>query len=264
MSASSVSLLPWFAPKLSPSMMGVLNSLGHEVRYTRGEVVYESPGFFRRLMLVRRGIVARALMDPMHSDPLLVALSGAGALCGSCETLYVQDRMVRRHWCMTSAEVLVVNADLLLCICDQNPAWQRELSHYSAICAVCDRLGLLITHATTLAERLGVFTITSALAGDPTFLNRFRDASVEWVPLPVLPSMHVAASLLNANNAQIRAVLHGWLEEDVIRWRSHKILLSRSRFASYWERIEPILRTVEAFEPELPMKLPVRDLEIAG
>lgn len=105
------SLLPWFAPRLSRPMIGVLNNLGHEMHYTRGEVLYESPGFFRPLMLVRRGIVARALMDPLHADPLLVSLSGPRALCGSCETLYVQDRMVRRHWCMTSVDVHVVNAD---------------------------------------------------------------------------------------------------------------------------------------------------------
>ena len=57
------SLLPWFAPRLSRPMIGVLNNLGHEMHYTRGEVLYESPGFFRPLMLVRRGIVARALVD---------------------------------------------------------------------------------------------------------------------------------------------------------------------------------------------------------
>lgn len=146
------SLLPWFAPRLSRPMIGVLNNLGHEMHYTRGEVLYESPGFFRPLMLVRRGIVARALMDPLHADPLLVSLSGPRALCGSCETLYVQDRMVRRHWCMTSVDVHVVNADLLLRICDQNPLWQRELSNYSAICALSDRLGMLVTHATSLEE----------------------------------------------------------------------------------------------------------------
>lgn len=153
------SLLPWFAPRLSRPMIGVLNNLGHEMHYTRGEVLYESPGFFRPLMLVRRGIVARALMDPLHANPLLVSLSGPRALCGSCETLYVQDRMVRRHWCMTSVDVHVVNADLLLRICDQNPLWQRELSNYSAICALSDRLVCMVTHATSLEERLGVLMI---------------------------------------------------------------------------------------------------------
>lgn len=234
------SLLPWFAPRLSRPMIGVLNNLGHEMHYTRGEVLYESPGFFRPLMLVRRGIVARALMDPLHADPLLVSLSGPRALCGSCETLYVQDRMVRRHWCMTSVDVHVVNADLLLRICDQNPLWQRELSNYSAICALSDR----------------------SLSTDSEFLERFRDPSVEWVPLPVLPSMHVAKVLLSANRAKIRGVLQRWLQEDTVRWRSHKILLSRPRFAAFWNRVEPVLRTVAATEPGFPIKMPVRDLEL--
>ena len=258
------SLLPWFAPRLSRPMMGVLNNLGHEMHYTRGEVLYESPGFFRPLMLVRRGIVARALMDPLLADPLLVSLSGPRALCGSCETLYVQDRMVRRHWCMTSVDVHVVNADLLLRICDQNPLWQRELSNYSAICALSDRLGMLVTHATSLEERLGVLMIASSLSTDSEFLERFRDPSVEWVPLPVLPSMHVAKVLLSANRAKIRGVLQRWLQEDTVRWRSHKILLSRPRFAAFWNRVEPVLRTVAATEPGFPIKMPVRDLELPG
>lgn len=255
-------LLPWFAPKLSRSMIGVLSNLGHAVKFSRGESVYESPGFFRRLMLVRSGIVARALMEPVRPDPLLVSLSGPGALCGSYETLYLQDRMPRHHWCMTSVEVSVVNADLLLRICDQNPVWQRELSHYSAVCALGDRLGILITHATTLEERMGVFTIAASLASSPNFMEHFRDPSIEWVPLPVLPSMRVAASLMNASPSQLRSVLRQWLRSDVLRWRSHKILLSRRKFSAFWERVEPILRTVESIEPDVPLKMPVRDLEL--
>lgn len=136
--------LPWFAPKLSRSMRGVINNLGHRTVFMRGERIYESPGFFQKLMLVERGVVAKALLDPFHKDPLLISLSGPGAFCGSYETLFLQDRMQRRHWCMTTTEVVVANADLLLRICDQNPSWQRELSHYSSICAVSDRLGLLL------------------------------------------------------------------------------------------------------------------------
>lgn len=89
------SLLPWFAPRLSRPMMGVLNNLGHEMHYTRGEVLYESPGFFRPLMLVRRGIVARALMDPLHADPLLVSLSARGLFAE-----VVKHFMYRIEWCV--------------------------------------------------------------------------------------------------------------------------------------------------------------------
>ena len=66
----------------------------------------------------------------------------------------------------------------------------------------------------------------------------------------------------SANRAKIRGVLQRWLQEDIVRWRSHKILLSRPRFAAFWNRVEPVLRTVAATEPGFPIKMPVRDLEL--
>lgn len=89
------SLLPWFAPRLSRPMMGVLNNLGHEMHYTRGEVLYESPGFFRPLMLVRRGIVARALMDPRTRTRSLYRLVARGLFAE-----VVKHFMYRIEWCV--------------------------------------------------------------------------------------------------------------------------------------------------------------------
>ena len=57
-------------------MRGVINNLGHRTVFMRGERIYESPGFFQKLMLVERGVVAKALLDPFHKDPLLISLSG--------------------------------------------------------------------------------------------------------------------------------------------------------------------------------------------
>ena len=105
--------------------------------------------------------------------------------------------------------------------------------------------------------------IASSLSTDAEFLDRFRDASVEWVPMPLLPSMHVAKALLSANHSKIRSVLRKWVEEDVLRWRSHKLLLSRPRFAAFWNKVEPVLRTTAAAEPAaFPARMPVRDLEL--
>ncbi|MDO5530427.1 Crp/Fnr family transcriptional regulator [Sutterella sp.] len=261
---STSPFLPWFAPRLSRAMAGVLQSIGHRTVFMRGERIYESPGFFQKLMFVRRGIVAKALVDPFHEDPLFLSLSGPGALCGSYETLYLQDRMQRRHWCVTTTEVTMVNADLLLRICDQNPAWQRELSHYSSVCAVSDRLGMLVAHSTTLEERLGVLLIVCTHVGSPDFLDRLRDESVEWIALGALPSTRVAASILNATPESVREVLRRWAGSDLMRYRSHKILVHRTHFQACWERIAPILRTANSYEAAAQSsgRLPVRDMDI--
>lgn len=107
-------ILPWFSPRLSPSLTAVLQGLGHAMRVPRGEFVYRSPELFGRLMYVRRGLVVKALLEPNHDDPVLMTLSGTGGLCGSYENLYVRDHMSRAHWCVTTSELLVVNAELLL------------------------------------------------------------------------------------------------------------------------------------------------------
>lgn len=126
-------ILPWFSPRLSPSLTAVLQGLGHAMRVPRGEFVYRSPELFGRLMYVRRGLVVKALLEPNHDDPVLMTLSGTGGLCGSYENLYVRDHMSRAHWCVTTSELLVVNAELLLRICDQHAEWQVELSNYSLL-----------------------------------------------------------------------------------------------------------------------------------
>ncbi len=240
----SLAFLPWFSPSLSFSMAAVMQSLGHAVVFRRGEVVYESPErFFGKLMFVRRGIVVKALMDPSHDEPLLVTMSGPGGLCGSYENLYMHDRMPRRHWCMTTTEVLMVNSELLLRICDQNQAWQHELTNYSASSALSDRLGLIVNHSGTRDARVGTFLILCAMQYDAEFLKKLMSPGVEWVPLPVLPSRHVVRLVTNIGSEALGDVLQSWLKKGAFRYRSHKLLLRREVFEDYWNRLSPILRT---------------------
>ena len=51
------SLLPWFAPRLSRPMIGVLNNLGHEMHYTRTRSLYR---------LVDRGLFAEVVKHFMY------------------------------------------------------------------------------------------------------------------------------------------------------------------------------------------------------
>ena len=236
-------VLPWFSPKLSRSMAGVMHGLGHSVLFRRGEVIYQTPGFFSKLMFVRRGLVVKALTDAHHEDPLLISIAGPGTLCGSYETLYLPDQMPRQHWCMTTTEVLVVNAELLLRICDQNAVWQKELYSYSAACALSDRCGLLVNHSVDLETRLGIFFILCASQLDKSFSEGLTTPSVEWLGLSIPPSRRVAASLLNTSSDNIRSVLKLWRDNDVIRFRSHKLLLRREQFFIYWRAVNNLLGT---------------------
>ena len=166
-------VIPWMSPCLSQSMSFVLAGIGHPMKFRRGDVIYTSPGLFGNLMYVRSGFVVKALLDPVRDEPLLLSMAGPGALCGNYENLYVRDRMPRRHWCLTSTEVLVVNQELLLKIADQNPEWQHELSGYSSVSSICDRMGMFLNYSGTVEERLG------ALLGSSDFLVK---QGARWYP----------------------------------------------------------------------------------
>ena len=228
------------------------------MNFIRGEVLYESQGLFQRLMLIETGIVSRALMEPFHEAPLLLSVSGPGALCGAYENLYVQDGMIRRHWSMTNVSVVVVNAELLLRLCDQNADWQRELEQYRSMCAIGDRLGRQVNHSMSPEERLGIFLVASSLSMMPGFHNLLRSPGIEWLPLGGLPSATVLAGLLELSVEQVRTVCREWWERDVMRYRSHKVLLSRKMFLEYWKRAEPLWSTATSSSSMYPV-MPMRD-----
>lgn len=236
--------LPWLSPRLSVSLAGVLQGIGHVVRAVPGEVVYQSPELFSgKLMFVKKGFVVKAMMSPLHESPLLVSLSGPGALCGAYENLYVKDRMPRRHWCATSAELLCVHAELLLRICDQNPAWQNELRGYAASCALSDRLAMVINQSSTLEERGAVFLLLVGLTSEHGFWEALSNPGVEWLSIPMLPSRTAAAHVLGATREQLGEHMTARLRADEVRLRSGRWWLKKSAFLPHWERLRPLIES---------------------
>lgn len=236
-------LFPWFSPKITPSLTAVLQGIGHSAHFSRGDVIYRSPELFGRLFFVRHGVVAKGLLEPSHSYPILVTMAGTGSLCGAYENLYVNDRMPRLHWCVTSTELLVVNPDLLLRLCDQHVDWQVELSNYSSLCARCDQIGLIANHLGSPEERLGAFWILHCLQFDKEILGKLATPGIEWVVAPSFPSRSVAASVTGCSVDEIARVVRGWRNQHALRYRARKVFLKREVFAEYWGWIEPVLQS---------------------
>ena len=232
---------PWYSPRLSQSMMGVLNALGHTVYRKRGDEIYSSPGFFDKLMFVRQGVVAKALLDPIREEPLLLSLSSKGALCGGFENLYVRDRLSRRHYCLTNTELLVVNKELLLRIADQNPEWHRELSNYSSVAALCDRLGVLANHSGTVAQRLGALLLLLLNDERPEQLIHLKNPSVEWVELPFILGARSVSYVIDTDVSTVNQAIKEWVGASDIRYRAHKLWIRRKTFYEYWVWINQLI-----------------------
>lgn len=241
-------VIPWMSPCLSQSMRFVLTGIGHPVQFRRGEVIYASPGLFGSLMYVRSGFVVKALLDPVRDEPLLLSIAGPGAFCGNYENLYVRDRMPRRHWCLTSTEVLVVNQELLLKIADQTSEWQHELSGYSSVSSICDRMGMFLNYSGTVEERLGALLLLMLHSERPSVMANLFAKGVEWVELPFYPDKGTLARLLGCRFETVNGTVRQWVEHDDIRKRSRKIWLRRRTFLKYWEWLMPFLQQSRAEE----------------
>lgn len=240
-------ILPWFSPRLSQSMVGVLSALGHTVTRSRGTTIYSSPGLFDKLMYVKSGFVAKALLDPIREEPLLLSLSARGALCGGFENLYVRDRLQRRHYCLTTTEILIVNQDLLLRIADQNPEWQRELSGYSSVSALCDRMGVLVNHSGEVEERLGALLLLMLNEQAPEQMEYLSTPTVEWVELPFMPGLKTISILIDAGVPAVRAVIEKWAAVRAVRYRAGRIWLNRAVFQQYWLWVTNIIEKSHSY-----------------
>lgn len=223
-------------------MIGVMNGLGHSVRYTRGEEIYSSPNIFERLMFVRSGIVAKALKDPVREEPLMLSLSCAGAMCGSFENLYVRDRLPRSHYCITNADVLVINQELLLKIADQNALWQRELMNYSTYCALCDRMGMVANRYGTIEERLGALMMLILIESTPSMERVLQSRGADWLGFTTFPMLVTVAQLLGTDVSTLHTAVRAWIDAGKLRKRSGKFWFHRATFEGYWSWLQNIVR----------------------
>lgn len=51
----------------------------------------------------------------------------------------------------------------------------------------------------------------------------------------------VVAGIVDTSVEKLRTVLNSWQEEDVLRYRSHKLLLRRDRLIRSWHAMQGIL-----------------------
>lgn len=232
---------PWLSPKLTTSMLNVMKGLGHRTLYSRGDVIYESPSLFEKLMFIRNGVVAKALLDPIREEPLLLLLGSSGSLCGSYENLYLRDRLPRRHYCLTSVEILVVNQELLLKIADQTPEWHQELSRYSATCALCDRLGMLLNRVGQVNQRLGALMLLLHEDQHPDWIKQLHTSGIEWLPITLYPGLATISMLLESNIEVLQDTIRGWWNNNDLKYRNHQYWFRRSTFIEYWIWIQEMI-----------------------
>lgn len=136
-------LLPWFAPRLSPGISRVLTSIGHKTVLMRGDQIGTST-FFKRVVFVQSGLLAQGVINPGASSPFMLTLSAANSFGVPTRAIDALDNLPRRYWAVCRCEVLTVAPEIFLRVIEIDPNWNEELNRYALRRAFCERLGLMV------------------------------------------------------------------------------------------------------------------------
>ncbi len=241
-------LLPWFAPKLSQAVSRVVQSLGRRAVLERGQTLNSSL-FFNRLVYVHDGLLAQGVINPGGSRLFMLTLSAQGSFGATAGAVDAVDNLPRRYWAATHCEVLTLMPEIVLSLSEVDERLNHELASYALRHAMSERLGLMVTQAGSIEERLGVFC-TSLLAAQGQYAPEKSKASRQrWVASRVLPSRKLITALLAARGEEINDVVHRWADQGVLRWVNGEFALEAELLDHYWQWMQPFVRMHEDLVP---------------
>lgn len=242
-------LLPWFAPRLSPGISRVLTSIGHKTVLMRGDQIGTST-FFKRVVFVQSGLLAQGVINPGASSPFMLTLSAANSFGVPTRAIDALDNLPRRYWAVCRCEVLTVAPEIFLRVIEIDPNWNEELNRYALRRAFCERLGLMVCQAATPCERFGVFLTVLLKACGTTNIGEFPAKS--FVRLPCAPLRRFVATLLNCQLEQIDTIFLDWICDGVVKIVDHKMAVRADLLQKNEAWLQPFLRMQPDIEQMKP------------
>lgn len=236
---STDTLLPWFAPRLSPGVSRVLTSIGHKTVLMRGDRIGASM-FFKRVVFVRQGLLAQGVVIPGTSSPFMLTLSAAGSFGIPTRAVDALDNLPRQYWAACHCEVLTVAPEIFLRVVEIDPQWNEEINLYGVRRAFCERLGLMVSQAADPADRFGVFITALVKASGTTNIGEFPAKS--FVRLPTVPSRRFTATLLNCQLDQIDSVLSKWWRDGIAKFSDGHLAVRVDELQKHEVWLRPFLQ----------------------
>lgn len=254
--------MPWFAPTLSSALCRALHNLGHLSVLEKGEEIRQIP-LSSRLVFVKSGFVAQALLNPISSTPFMMTLSGNNSLSYTAGVSRRIDHLSRRFWAATRCEVLTVIPEILLRVAEIDPVWNQELSNYTLDRAVNERLGLLICQVADVKTKLGVFVVSAVQAAGEN-LQKIFSGDADFCALPLMPSRQIIATVTSSPLDAQNLVCREWIENGDLFYENHKIFIRVSLLKSYWQWLRPFVQMQKQIQEEIRPVTPQDRLKNLG
>ena len=236
----SNSLLPWFSPLLSTAVSRVIYNLGHRSVLMRGEQIATS-AFYNRVVFVKDGFLAQALLNPGSNTPFMLTLSGASTFGYLGHTSTQLDHLPRRYWAVTQCEILTVIPEILIRLSEVESSWSQELNTYGLKRAVSERLGLMVCQAAQPEQRLAAFLVSIFLSSVSN-AHKKLESNTSWIALPALPSRKLIATVITCSTNTIDNIIRAWFIRGMIRHKDGAVQVKRQVLFDAWQWLLPFVQ----------------------
>lgn len=221
-------LTPWIAPRVPRRVAELISRLGNSRRLEAGEYIYAPHDRVDRLVLVRNGLTARAVVDPASSQPEAIAISPPGRLGSGNLNFFSGRPCAGRYFALCRSEIVSCPQSLIRAMGKSDPELGLLLVHYFELCNLSDRLAFASQVMLDVPTRLKTLLLSWAVSFGHEAER--ADTSGRWIRMPALMARGDMARVIHASLMSVDRLLGEWrqtgqiLREGEVAWVRPELL----------------------------------------
>lgn len=216
-------LTPWIAPRVPREFAEAIERLGVVRRLEIGEYIYAPHERVDRLVLVRNGLTARAVVDPASNQPEAIAISPPGRLGSGNLNFFSGRPCAGRYFALCRSEIVVCSQAVIQALAKRDSEFLLQLVHYFELCNLSDRLGFATQVMLPVPMRIKVLLLSWAVSFGREAER--DDLPGRWIRMPVPPSRADIARVVHGSLVTIDRHLGDWRQSGHILREGEQIWL---------------------------------------
>lgn len=240
---SKVPVMPWIHHRLHPLLVRIFLRLGLSKSLKEGERVFSSNERIDHVVLVTKGVTARAIGSTKGDSPA-IALSTPGHLAAGNLNFFSGRPAAGHYFAITNAEVAYVPRNILAGLAKQDSFINELLQVQFELASLSDRVGFCCLSLLSTEDKLKALTSTWALNFGTMVFDREGRKMIR-MPVPLTRKYQVLVT--NCSSVWLDKVLHKWIREKNWERDGEFVLVNPELLEPYYHWLRGCMDEADTF-----------------